>query len=93
MNYSDEEDAERALSYEKLDGGIVYGSPQTKLPGWLTTVMKLEMEAFRDVLQGKPADDGYGSLFDGSAGRASIATAEAAMTALHERSWVGINHK
>lgn len=79
LNYSEEEDLERAQSYRKVDGGVAYGTAASQMPGWLSTVMKLEMEAFRDAVQGKEAEPGLGMLFDGSAGRSSIATAEAAL--------------
>ncbi|WP_282936035.1 Gfo/Idh/MocA family oxidoreductase [Paenibacillus sp. RC67] len=79
LNYTEEEDQERAQSYRKVDGGVAYGTAASPMPGWLSTVMKLEMEAFRDAVQGKQPEAGLDMLFDGSAGRSSIATAEAAL--------------
>ncbi|MCS7464795.1 Gfo/Idh/MocA family oxidoreductase [Paenibacillus doosanensis] len=79
LNYSEEEDRERSRSYRKTDGGVAYGTAASQIPGWLQTVMKLEMEAFRDAVLGKEPESGLSMLFDGSAGRSSIATAEASL--------------
>ncbi|MFE5323679.1 Gfo/Idh/MocA family protein [Paenibacillus sp. NPDC056579] len=90
LNDTAAEDLERAQSYELAHGGISYGSPSVRVPGWLITAMTKELKAFRDALQGKPAEDSLNLLFDGSAALTSIATAEAAMRSMREKRWIAV---
>ncbi|MGO4497845.1 Gfo/Idh/MocA family protein [Paenibacillus sp. 2RAB27] len=90
LNESAEEDRERAQSYQKVDGGVAYGTAASRAPGWLVTLIEKEMAAFRDAVQGKPVQESLRSLFDGTAATTSIATAEAAITSLREKKWVSL---
>ncbi|QQE78418.1 Gfo/Idh/MocA family protein [Alicyclobacillus sp. SO9] len=77
-----EENQARIEQYDRMHGGIVYGSPSERPPQWLSNVMRHEIAYFRDVLLGHPIDDEYNFLFDGTSARSSIHTAEKAMTSL-----------
>ncbi|NOV00714.1 Gfo/Idh/MocA family protein [Paenibacillus planticolens] len=90
LNETDEEDMERAQSYQKVDGGITYGTAASQMPSWLATLIGKEMSAFRDAVLGLPIDASVHKLFDGTAATTSIATAEAAMVSLREKRWVSI---
>ncbi|MCD1261765.1 Gfo/Idh/MocA family oxidoreductase [Paenibacillus athensensis] len=82
LHANDAEDLERASSYETMDGGIAYGTAEKRTPGWLRTVIRLELEAFGRALHGETPEPSVRALFNGSAGLSSVATAEAAMAAL-----------
>ncbi|WP_376773934.1 Gfo/Idh/MocA family oxidoreductase [Paenibacillus phytorum] len=90
LNYSAEEDLERAQSYQKVDSGVAYGTAVSKMPHWLATLIEKEMTAFRDAVQGKPVQESLQSLFDGTAATTSIVTAEAAMASLRTKKWVSL---
>ncbi|NHN32763.1 Gfo/Idh/MocA family protein [Paenibacillus agricola] len=91
LHSSVEEDEERAQYYRDADGGIAYGKSTTDQSGFLTRLMELEMKAFRDAVMGIPVEEHLKSLFDGSAARSSVATAEAALTSLREQRWIQLN--
>lgn len=85
-----EEDRERASMNLRSDGGIAYGRNTTKLPTWLEEEMKKEMLYFHNVIKGNVIDEEFKMLFDGSAAKASVATAEAAMKSLELKSKIDI---
>ncbi len=78
-------DEERRQLYERMDGGVIYGDPQSRPPRFLQTVMKREMAYFCDVIGGRPIDEDKKLLFDGTAANRSVATAEAALQAKQAR--------
>ena len=90
LHDSEEENLERAMSYREKDAGVTYGNANSKVPGWLANLMKKEMACFRDAILGKPIEKNVKHLFDGSAAKSSIATAEAAMQSLQKKKWVHI---
>jgi len=73
------EDNERVQLMQAMNGGVIYGDPQLRPPGFLRTAMKKEIVYFRDVINGMAIDDDKRMLFDGTAAIRSVATAEAAM--------------
>jgi predicted dehydrogenase len=87
LHESKEEDDDRSRIYKgvEMDGAIAYGKPGKKPPLWLCSIMKNEMEYFHSILQGKKPDDEFKQLLDGTAARASIATADALSLSLKER--------
>ncbi|WP_409340853.1 Gfo/Idh/MocA family protein [Paenibacillus sp. MBLB4367] len=85
-----EEDEERARFYAEADGGVAYGKSSSKQAAFLTSMMELEMAAFRDAVLGLPVEEALLPLFDGSAARSSVAAAEAALLSLKEKSWISI---
>ncbi|MFK7692481.1 Gfo/Idh/MocA family protein [Paenibacillus sp. HJGM_3] len=85
-----EQDEARAAWYRQADRGIAYGRNATEMPDWLTALIRKEMTAFRDAVLGRPIPAPMQALFDGSAARSSIATAEASMRALREQRWVEV---
>ncbi|MGO4497844.1 Gfo/Idh/MocA family protein [Paenibacillus sp. 2RAB27] len=88
INGQRDEDEDRASGYRQMEGKIVYTSPTIRPPLFLRQPMRLEMVCFRDAISGKQVDPAYITLFDGTAARSSIATAEAAMLSLKEQSWI-----
>lgn len=63
--------------------GVTYGDPTVRPPRWLREAMRAELAYFDGVASGARAvDPRLSALTDGSAARASIATAEAMMLAL-----------
>lgn len=81
------EDQERREEYAAArgGGGVTYGSPGTRPPGWLRAIMRDELEWFEAVVAGReqPGPDLAG-LVDGSAALTSVLTAEALTTSLAE---------
>lgn len=91
LHENEEEDRERAAFNEGGNGGIAYGKGTVaKHMGFIQTMMRREMEAFRDAVLGLPVPAMIRPLFDGTAARSSVATAEAALVALKERRWVPV---
>lgn len=98
LHASKEEDEERAKIYQGLHGGIMYGKPSQSVPTWLETIMERELQYFHDVLLGAEVDEEFIPLLDGTAARASIATADALTLSLREDRKVSVqeiteNHK
>lgn len=91
LHASEEEDEERRRIYKGLDGGIMYGNPGTKVPLWLHTIMKRELNLFQEVLKGAEIDEEFRPLLDGTAARNSIATADALTLSLKEDRKVSIS--
>jgi len=91
MNDTADEDRERAEFYTRREGAVVYGNSKSNDLDYMTKLMRREMAAFRDAAAGKPIAPEWKELFDGTAARSSVATAEAAMTALAERRWIAIS--
>ncbi|MFX0539273.1 Gfo/Idh/MocA family protein [Ornithinimicrobium sp. Y1847] len=82
------EDAERREEYGGASGGggVVYGAPGSRPPGWLRGIMVEELAWFEEAVDrgGAPGDDELSGLTDGSAALTSVATAEALMLSLAE---------
>lgn len=72
-------DAERTAGNHATGsgGGVTYGDPTVRPPQWLRTVMQRELAYFTSLLGGDPVRAELAALTDGTAARASIATAEA----------------
>lgn len=88
-----EEDAERVSLYQKMDGGIIHGDPAIRPPRFLSNLMRLEMEKFRDAVQAGHVPSGLEPLFDGTAAYESISAASAAMQSLRESRVVQVELK
>lgn len=89
-----EEDDERTFIYNgalEMDGAVMYGKPGKKPPKWLHGIMEDEMKFFNDIMHGKDIEEEFKPLLDGSAARASIATADAATLSLKENRKVCID--
>lgn len=84
LHASKEEDEDRARIYQNLHGGIMYGKPSQSVPMWLDTIMKRELQCFHDVILGAEVEEEFLPLLDGTAARASIATADALTLSLNE---------
>lgn len=84
LHESKEVDDDRTRIYKgvKMDGAIAYGKPGKNPPLWLESIMRKEMEFFHDVVKGKQWEEEFQPLMDGTAARASIATADAATLSL-----------
>lgn len=93
LHETKEEDEDRARIYRSkdTDGAIVYGNPEQKPPKWLQTLMVKEMKFFHDVLKGAEIDEEFKPLLDGTAARASIATADALTISLREDRKVSVS--
>jgi predicted dehydrogenase len=89
---SREVDEDRARIYRQKagDGPIVYGDPSKKPPLWLQNIMRDELECFTAVLHGGEIEEEFTALFDGTAARAAIATADACTLSLAENRKVRI---
>jgi predicted dehydrogenase len=68
----------------------VYGDPSKKPPLWLQNIMRDELECFNAVLHGGEIEEEFTALFDGTAARAAIATADACTLSLAENRKVRI---
>lgn len=90
LHDTNEENRERAASYLNKDEGVSYGTAKSKLPGWLSNLMKQEMACFRDAVQGKPIAEEFRSLIDGTAAISSVRTAETAMASLRAKQWLPV---
>jgi len=80
LHESAEVDADRTRENRATSsgGGVTYGDPTVRPPQWLRTVMQRELAYFTGLVTGtRDADPALAALTDGSAARASIATAEA----------------
>ncbi len=86
------EDEDRAASYRgrARDGAIRYGHPGEQPPLWLLSIMDEELQLFNALMHGESVPAEFAALVDGSAARASIATADAAMVSLQQRRWVEV---
>jgi len=81
-----EEDAQRTRIYasSSTDGAIMYGNPSTTPPLWLQGIVAEETRYFHGLMQGETPLPEFAALTDGSAARASIATADALTLSLAE---------
>ena len=79
LHESKEVDEDRTRIYKALemDGAIMYGKPDRTPPLWLHGIMKEEMIYFHNIMQGHEIEEEFKPLLDGTAARASIATADA----------------
>lgn len=79
LHESQEVDDDRTRIYKglEMDGAIMYGKPDRTPPLWLQGIMKEEMIYFHHIMQGHEIEDEFKPLLDGTAARASIATADA----------------
>lgn len=86
LHRDEEEDAQRTAIYasSSMDGAIMYGTPASTPPLWLTGIVEQETEYFHRLLQGSPPEPEFAALTDGSAARAAIATADALTRSLAE---------
>lgn len=86
LHESQEEDDDRTLIYKglEIDGAIMYGKPNATPPLWLGSIMKKEMIYFHSIMQGEEVEAEFKPLLDGTAARASIATADALTKSLRE---------
>ncbi|MGN7383890.1 MULTISPECIES: Gfo/Idh/MocA family protein [unclassified Paenibacillus] len=86
LHESKEEDEDRTRIYKGLetDGAIAYGKPSLTPPMWLNSIMKKEMAYFHSIMQGAEVEEEFKPLLDGTAARASIATADALTLSLAE---------
>ncbi|WP_200948643.1 Gfo/Idh/MocA family protein [Microbacterium sp. Root61] len=89
-----EEDAERTAEHAGTasGGGVVYGDPTVRPPRWLRSAMQAELDYFHGLVAGThEVDPALVSLTDGSAARASIATADALTLSMAEGRTVAVN--
>ncbi|KIL41967.1 oxidoreductase [Gordoniibacillus kamchatkensis] len=93
LHESKEEDEDRTRIYKGLetDGAIMYGKPNLAPPLWLHSIMKKEMMYFNSIMQGAEPDQEFKPLLDGTAARASIATADALTLSLKEDRKVSVD--
>lgn len=93
LHESQEEDDDRTAIYKgtEMDGAIMYGKPGKHPPMWLDSIMKNEMRFFHSLVQGVAVDDEFIPLIDGTAARASIATADALTLSLNENRKVRVS--
>ncbi|GGJ98344.1 oxidoreductase [Lentibacillus kapialis] len=79
LHESQEEDEDRTRIYKGIetDGAIAYGKPNQTPPMWLHSIMEKEMKYFHSIMQGTGIEEEFIPLLDGTAARASIATADA----------------
>ncbi|QOR70558.1 Gfo/Idh/MocA family oxidoreductase [Ruania alkalisoli] len=80
---ADSEESMQAL-FKDVDGGSTYGSPTDRPPLYLRRAVRDELACFIDVVTGFPIDDDKKMLFDGSAARASVQVAQAALQSLRD---------
>jgi len=72
-------------------GGVTYGDPHSRPPQWLRRAMRRELDHFAGLLTGtQEIDPALSGLTDGTAARASIATAEALTRAAEQRRTVAV---
>lgn len=91
LHASKEEDEDRRLINKSQDGGIMYGKPSQHVPLWLYTIMKREMDYFHQVITGVEVSEEFIPLLDGTAARASIATADALTLSMLEDRKVNVS--
>jgi predicted dehydrogenase len=86
LHESKEVDEDRTRLYKglEIDGAIMYGKPNATPPLWLQGIMKKEMIYFHNIMQGAEVEEEFKPLLDGTAARASIATADALTKSLME---------
>ncbi|MEK5333794.1 Gfo/Idh/MocA family protein [Lysinibacillus sp. FSL W8-0992] len=86
LHESKEEDEDRTRIYSglKSDQAIAYGKPNQTPPMWLHSIMEKEMKYFHSIMQGAEVEEEFIPLLDGTAARASIATADALTLSLNE---------
>ncbi|WP_068776591.1 Gfo/Idh/MocA family protein [Paenibacillus sp. FJAT-26967] len=86
LHESQEEDDDRTRIYKglEIDGAIMYGKPNMTPPMWLHSIMSKEMNYFHSIMQGAPVEEEFKPLLDGTAARASIATADALTLSIEE---------
>jgi predicted dehydrogenase len=86
LHETKEEDDDRTRIYSglKSDQAIAYGKPNQTPPMWLQSIMVKEMKYFHSIMQGAEVEEEFIPLLDGTAARASIATADALTLSLNE---------
>jgi predicted dehydrogenase len=86
LHETKEIDDDRTRIYKGLetDGAIMYGKPNQTPPMWLHSIMEKEMQYFHNVMLGTEIEEEFIPLLDGTAARASIATADALSLSLKE---------
>jgi len=86
LHRNETEDAERTRIYasSNMDGAIMYGNPHSTPPAWLQGIVDEEISYFHGLLSGAEPEPEFLALTDGSAARASIATADALTRSLAE---------
>ncbi|MGU3647132.1 Gfo/Idh/MocA family protein [Microbacterium sp. C23T] len=85
LHASSDVDLERTRENRAASGGsgVTYGDPSRRPPRWLRDAMRAEIEYFDGLATGSlEIDPALAALTDGTAARASIATAEALTRAL-----------
>ena len=87
---NEEEDKERREIYNNINGGIMYGNPNTLPPKWLTTILSRELLYFDNFLKTGVIDEEYKKLFNGTAAMSSVKTAESALQSLRENKVIEI---
>lgn len=93
LHRSQEEDDDRTRINKglEMDGAIMYGNPSKTPPMWLYGIMEKEMHYFHQIMTGHEIDDEFKPLLDGTAARASIATADALTLSLKEDRKVNVS--
>jgi predicted dehydrogenase len=91
LHGADHEDQERIQTYQRMDGGVIYGDPQMRPPAFLRTPMEREMDTFRKAILHLPIDEDKKLLLDGSAAYTSIAVAEAALLSSREQTILSLS--
>ncbi|HEY0826577.1 MAG TPA: Gfo/Idh/MocA family oxidoreductase [Bacilli bacterium] len=93
LHETKEEDEDRTSIYRglEMDGAIMYGKPGKTPPLWLSSIMRNEMKYFHYLVQGGKPDEEFIPLIDGTAARASIATADALTLSLRENRKVEVS--
>lgn len=94
LHRSEAEDAERRDEYgaSRSGGGVDYGNPAMRPPGWLIGIMEREVAYLHALLRGEREPDPLlAGLTDGHAARASIATAEALTRSLAQDRKVSVS--
>lgn len=94
LHRSKKEDDDRTLYYNtkmEMDGAVLYGRPGRKPPMWLNGIMEMEMAYLNGIMHGEMPTEEFKPLLNGSAARASIATADACTLSLKENRKVSIS--
>lgn len=94
LHRTKEEDDDRTLTYNtkmEMDGAVLYGKPGKKPPLWLHGIMEMEMAYLNSIMHGAEVTEEFKPLLNGSAARASIATADACTLSLKENRKVAVS--
>lgn len=87
------EDEDRRNIYQQRidDGAVQYGKPGQYTPLWLATLIDKEMTYLHNLLLGRPVEEGFEKLVDGTAALEAIATAQALVDSLQKSRPVYLN--